>query len=239
MNPYVAEILGTFLLILIGNGVVANVLLDRTKGHAGGWIVVTAGWALAVYVAVAVVAPFSGAHLNPAVSLGLALHGTFEWTSLPGYVAAQLLGAFLGSAMVVAIYRSHFAGTESSAAKLACFSTAPQIREPIRNALSEVVGTFVLVVAVLYAEPAAVGLGSLGALPVALVVFAVGIGLGGTTGYAINPARDLGPRIAHALLPVPGKGGSDWGYAWIPIVGPLLGGALATGMYHLLEISQG
>ena len=239
MNAYVAEILGTFLLILIGNGVVANVLLDRTKGHAGGWIVVTAGWGLAVYVAVAVVAPFSGAHLNPAVSFALALHGTFEWGLLPGYVAAQLLGAFLGSTTVLALYRSHFASTDSQAAKLACFCTAPQIREPLRNSLSEVVGTFVLIAAVLYAEPAAVGLGSLGALPVALVVFAVGIGLGGTTGYAINPARDLGPRLVHALLSVPGKGSSDWGYAWVPIVGPLVGAALACALYELVEIPRG
>ena len=229
MNPLVAECLGTALLILIGNGVVANSLLGRTKGHAAGWLAITAGWALAVYVAVMVVAPFSGAHINPAVTVGLAVHGSFEWADVPGYVAAQFAGAAIGAALVLAIYRAHFVATDSPEMKLACFCTAPQIRSPLANAFSEVVATFVLLTAVFFAEEPAVGLGSLGALPVALVVFAVGVSLGGTTGYAINPARDLGPRLVHTLLPVPGKRDSDWGYAWVPGIAPLVGAALAAG----------
>ena len=242
MQPYVAEFSGTALLILLGNGVVANVVLKQTKGHSGGWIVITAGWALAVFTAVACVAPYSGAHLNPAVTVGLALAGSFGWSEVAPYVAAQLLGAVCGAGLVFAFYLPHYAATDDPAAKLATFATGPAIRSPVSNLFCEVVGTFVLVWAVLLAtkpgfhlaldggspQHVPVGLGSLEALPVGLVVFAIGLSLGGTTGYAINPARDLGPRIAHTLLPIPGKGDSDWGYAPIPVIGPLLGAALAA-----------
>lgn len=250
MNVYLAEVIGTAILILLGNGVVANVVLPRTKGHAAGWIVITAGWGLAVFTAVACVQQFSGAHLNPAVTLGLALAGELEWGLLPGYVAAQMAGAILGACLVYALYREHYRETDDAAAKLATFATGPAIRSWPDNLLSEVVGTFVLVYAVLLAadpsfslavgsEPqdVQVGLGSLGALPVGLIVFAIGLSLGGTTGYAINPARDLGPRIAHALLPIPGKGSSDWGYAPVPVVGPLLGAAAAAGLDALTRIA--
>lgn len=252
MNVYLAEVIGTAILILLGNGVVANVVLQRTKGHAGGWIVITAGWGLAVFTAVACVQQFSGAHLNPAVSFGLALAGKLDWSEFPGYVAAQLAGAFCGACLVFAFYRPHYAESDDAGAKLATFSTGPAIRSFADNLFSEIVGTFVLVYAVLLAvnpefslaigpEPqdVEVGLGSLGALPVGLIVFAIGLSLGGTTGYAINPARDLGPRIAHALLPVPGKGSSDWSYAPVPVIGPLLGAAAAAGLDAITRMSGG
>jgi glycerol uptake facilitator protein len=240
MPAYVAEFLGTALLILLGNGVVANVVLSRTKGHGGGWIVITAGWGFAVYVAVLCSTQFSGAHLNPAVTLGLALAGEFGWPQVPGYVAAQLLGAFAGACLVWTCYKDHYDTTDDPDAKLGTFCTAPAVRSPLRNALCEAVGTAVLVAAaILAADPSfelpgveedtpskvEVGLGSLGALPVALVVFSIGLSLGGPTGYAINPARDFAPRIAHALLPIPGKRDSDWSYAPIPALAPLLGAA--------------
>lgn len=248
MHPYVAEFIGTTILILLGNGVVANVLLRQTKGHGGGWIVITAGWGLAVFTAVACVEQFSGAHINPAVTFGLAIAGKFSWGQLPGYVAAQLLGGISGAALVFGFYHSHYAATDDPGAKLATFSTGPAIRHPLQNLLCEVVGTFVLLFAVLLAtrpgfqlaigpetQSVQVGMGSLGALPVGLVVFAIGLSLGGPTGYAINPARDLGPRIAHAILPVPRKGDSDWSYAPIPIIGPLLGAVLAALLLRLME----
>jgi glycerol uptake facilitator protein len=241
MHPYAAEFAGTALLILLGNGVVANVVLQQTKGHAGGWIVITAGWGLAVFTAVACVEQFSGAHINPAVTLGLAIAGSFPWSEVAGYVAAQMLGAIVGAMLVFGFYQPHYGATDDPAAKLATFATGPAIRQPAQNFFCEVVGTFVLMWAVLLAVKPGfnlsfsgqsmqvpVGLGSLGALPVGLVVFAIGLSLGGTTGYAINPARDLGPRIAHAVLPVPGKGDSDWSYAPIPVFGPLLGATLAA-----------
>ncbi len=242
MSPYVAEVVGTALLLLLGDGVVANVVLKGTKGEASGWIVITVGWAMAVFVAVFVVAGASGAHLNPAVTLGLAVAGTFSWAMVPGYVAAQVLGAAVGAALVYVHYRSHFAVTDDAEAKLAVFSTSPAIRKLGENLVSEIIGTFVLVFAVLYiAAPSLAGpdgtpggLGALDALPVALVVLVIGLGLGGPTGYAINPARDLGPRVVHALLPIPGKRDSDWGYAWVPVLGPLVGGALAAVLYLAL-----
>lgn len=240
MHPYVAEFAGTALLILLGNGVVANVVLRQTKGHAAGWIVITAGWGLAVFTAVACVGQYSGAHINPAVTFGLAVAGRFPWSDVPGYVVAQMLGAIAGAILVFGFYYPHYSATDEPADKLATFATGPAIRQPANNFFCEVVGTFVLMWAVLLAESpefqfafneqsmdVPVGLGSLGALPVGLVVFAIGLSLGGTTGYAINPARDLGPRIAHALLPVPAKGDSDWSYASIPVIGPLLGAMLA------------
>jgi glycerol uptake facilitator protein len=248
MHPYLAEFLGTALLVLLGDGVVANVVLPRTKGAASGWIVITFGWGMAVFVAVWCVGEASGAHLNPAVTLGLYATGKFAAGKVAGYVAAQLAGAFVGAGLVLTMYWHHYAASNDPAAKLATFCTGPAIRRTGSNLFSEIVGTMVLVLAVLLAvEPSIsmasqaaeglaapsmkIGLGSLGALPVGLLVLSIGLSLGGTTGYAINPARDLGPRLAHALLPVPGKGDSDWGYAWIPVVGPLLGGLIAAGIW--------
>ena len=243
MQAYLAEFVGTALLVLLGNGVVANVVLPKTKGTAAGWIVITFGWAMAAFVGVWCVGSISGAHLNPAVTLGLALAGKdFSWELVPGYMAAQMLGAIVGAVLVFLFYHDHYAASDDADAKLATFATGPAIRNPLSNLFSETVGTFVLVFAVLMAvEPIArsatvestfpslrIGLGALGALPVGLLVLAIGLSLGGTTGYAINPARDLGPRIVHALLPVPGKRDSDWSYAWIPVVGPMLGAALAV-----------
>ena len=249
MNPALAEFIGTALLITFGNGVVANVVLARTKGNNSGWIVITAGWALGVFVGVFSSQAVSGAHLNPAVTLAMAAAGKFSWSSVPGYVLAQLLGGVAGGALVFLHYREHFKATEDGNAKLACFSTAPNVRNLPQAFFCEVVGTFLLVLPVFFMTDAkiklpflpapssdvVIGLGTLGALPVALLVFAIGLSLGGTTGYAINPARDLGPRIAHALLPVPGKRDGDWGYAWIPVLGPLVGGLLAAFAHSLLK----
>lgn len=250
MNPFWAELIGTALLVTFGNGVVANVVLARTKGAGSGWIVITAGWALAVFVGVFCAQPVSGAHLNPAVSVGLAAAGEFEWARVPAYVVAQMLGGIGGAAVVFMFYRAHFGATEAGDAKLACFCTAPNIRSIPQAFFCEVTGTFLLILPVLLmteakltlpatssaaATEAPIGLGTLGALPVALVVFAIGLSLGGTTGYAINPARDLGPRIAHAFLPVPGKRDSDWSYAWVPVCGPVLGGLLAALVNRLLH----
>lgn len=243
MTPFIAEIIGTMLLILLGNGVVANVVLKGTKGNNSGWIVITTGWALAVFVGVTVAGPVSGAHLNPAVTLGLAIAGKFSWNLVPTYIAGEMIGAMLGAFLVWLFNKDHFAITEDEGAKLACFSTGPAIRKPISNLISEIIGTFVLVFVIFYfvdpslslhTDPdAKIGLGTVGALPVTLLVWAIGLSLGGTTGYAINPARDLGPRIMHSLLPV--KGSSDWGYAWIPIAGPIIGAAIAALLYGALS----
>ena len=236
MNPFFGELIGTALLILLGNGVVANVVLNETKGNGAGWIVITWGWGMAVFVAVFTVAAFSGAHLNPAVSIGLAVAGKFEWGQVPAYVLAQMLGAMIGAVLVWATYWQHFAQTEDPDLKLACFCTAPAVRSAPSNLFSEVIGTFVLVFAVLFLAVSVFGLGALDALPVGLLVLAIGLSLGGTTGYAINPARDLGPRIVHALLPMPGgKRDSDWGYAWVPVVGPVIGAVIAGLLYLALQ----
>jgi glycerol uptake facilitator protein len=234
MTPFVAEIVGTMLLILLGDGVVANVVLKGTKGEASGWIVITFGWAMGVFVAVFAVAAFSGAHINPAVTIGLAIAGNFAWEAVPMYVAGQMIGAFLGATLVWLHYRPHFAASDNPDLKLAVFSTGPAIRSTPDNVISEIIGTFVLVFAVLYLAAPDVGLGALDALPVAFVVLGIGLALGGTTGYAINPARDLGPRVAHAILPIPGKRDSDWGYAWIPVVAPVIGAAIAAGAFLVL-----
>ena len=234
MTPFIAEFIGTALLLLLGDGVVANVVLKGTKGENSGWIVITLGWAMAVFVAVFVVAASSGAHINPAVTLGLALAGKFAWAQVPLYLAAQFLGGAVGAALVWLHYRDHFNTTDDADAKLAVFCTAPAIRNTVSNVISEVIGTFVLVFAVLYIATPEVGLGALDALPVGLVVLVIGLCLGGTTGYAINPARDLSPRLVHFLLPIPGKRDSDWGYAWIPVVGPCLGGMLAGALFLAL-----
>ena len=239
----VAEILGTGTLILLGDGVVAGVLLNRSKAQNSGWIVITMAWAFAVFAGVIVAGPISGAHLNPAVTFGLFLDG-----ALPGdqpvltmlaYWAAEMIGAFLGAVIVFLHYYPHWSQTEDADLKLAVYSTGPAIRNYPWNFVSEVVGTFVLVFVIfMFGVNAAAtenpaGLASLGALPVALLVLVIGLALGGTTGYAINPARDLGPRIAHFLLPIPGKRDSDWAYSWVPVLGPMIGAALAYLVWNL------
>ncbi len=242
MSEFSAELIGTMFLILLGNGVVANVVLKGTKGNNAGWMVITTGWALAVFTGVVIAAPYSGAHLNPAVTLGLAIVGKFAWNKVATFILAQVIGSILGSVVVWMVYRDHFNTTEDPDAQLAVFSTGPAIKNSFFNLISEIVGTFVLVFVIFYFTQAEisdkktpVGLGSLGALPVAFVVWAIGLSLGGTTGYAINPARDFGPRIAHALLPIKKKGHSQWKYAWIPIIGPFIGAALAAVLYLLLK----
>ena len=236
MSPIAAEITGTAFLILLGNGVVANVVLNKTKGHHSGWIVIAFGWAIAVFVGVYVAAASSGAHLNPAVTIALAIAGKFSWALVPGYIAAQLVGAVIGSLLVWITYKKHFDETEDAAAKLAVFCTHPAIPNPFFNLMTEIVGAFALVFGVLFITGADVKLGSLDALPVALLVLGIGLSLGGPTGYAINPARDLGPRIVHFILPIKNKGGSGWAYSWIPIVGPIIGGVLAAFVYMILKI---
>lgn len=244
MSILAAEILGTMLLILCGNGVVANAVLKGTKGNNSGWIEITTGWALGVFIGVIVAGPYSGAHLNPAVTIALATAGKLSWSLVPEYLAGEMLGAMLGAFLVWLFYKDHFKITEDEGGKLACFSTGPAIRNTFSNLISEIIGTFVLIFVIFHlAGPsldlnggvdarAIIGLGSIGAIPVAFLVWVIGLSLGGTTGYAINPARDLGPRIMHAMLPV--KGSSDWSYAWIPIVGPIIGALIATLLYVTL-----
>jgi glycerol uptake facilitator protein len=234
LSIFGAEVIGTALLILLGNGVVACVLLNLSKGQNSGWIVITFGWGMAVMVAAFAVGQFSGAHLNPAVTVGFAVAGDTEWSDVPEYFAGEFVGAFIGATLVWLSYLDHWKETEDPGLKLACYSTAPAIRNPVSNLITEIVGTFVLVFGILafFANEATAATG-LGALIVGLLVFSIGLSLGGPTGYAINPARDLGPRIMHAILPIAGKGGSDWGYAWIPVVGPLIGGALGAGAFEL------
>ncbi|MCO5053412.1 MAG: aquaporin family protein [Verrucomicrobiae bacterium] len=245
MNSLLAEFIGTMLLVTFGNGVVANVVLARTKGFNSGWIVITAGWGLAVFVGVFCAQEFSGAHLNPAVTVAMAAAEKFAWTEVPGYLLAQLLGGLVGGMLVFCFYREHFKASNDADAKLACFCTAPNIRKISQAFFCELIGTFMLVFPVFLmvgakaklpsaSDEVLIGLGTLGAVPVALVVFAIGLSLGGTTGYAINPVRDLGPRLAHAILPVPGKRDSDWGYAWVPVIAPLVGGLLAALVYRLI-----
>jgi len=232
LSIFGAEVIGTGLLILLGDGVVAAVLLNHSKAQNGGWIVITWGWAMAVMVAVFAVGQFSGAHLNPAVTIGFAIEGRTEWGDVPEYLAGEFVGAFIGAALVWLSYLDHWRETEDPGLKLAVFCTAPAIRNPISNIITEVVGTFVLVFGVMaiFADEATAGAG-LGGLIVGLLVLGIGLSLGGPTGYAINPARDLGPRIMHAILPIPGKGTSDWGYSWVPVVGPLIGAALAAAAF--------
>ncbi len=234
MTPFIAEIIGTALLLLLGDGVVAKVVLKGTKVENSGWIVITFGWGMAVFVAVFIVAAYSGAHINPAVTLGLAAAGKFDWGLVPLYLLAQFIGGAIGAFLVWLHYRDHFNATADGDAKLAVFCTGPAIRNTVSNFISEVIGTFVLVFAVLYIIAPDVGLGALDALPVGLVVLVIGLCLGGTTGYAINPARDLSPRLMHFLLPIPNKRDSDWGYAWIPVLGPFVGGTLAGLLFLLL-----
>jgi glycerol uptake facilitator protein len=222
MNQFLGEFLGTMILILLGNGVVAGVCLKGTKSEGAGWMVITTAWAFAVIMGVYVAGQASGAHLNPAVTIALAVSGSFEWAQVPIYIAAQMLGAIVGACLVYLQYKPHYAMTEDQGSKLATFATGPAVRDTTSNLIGEFIGTFVLMF----------GLSAIGAnkfadgvnpLAVGVLISVIGLSLGGTTGYAINPARDLGPRIAHAFLPISGKGTSDWGYAWIPIVGPILG----------------
>jgi glycerol uptake facilitator protein len=233
MNPYLAEFLGTMLLILIGEGVVAGVLLKGSKAENAGWLTICIAWGLAVTFAIYAAGNISGAHLNPAVTIGLAINGDFEWSMAIGYIGAQFVGAFAGAVLVWLHYLPHWKGTQDSAAKLAVFSTAPAIRNSLSNLFSEVVATTVLVFGILFIGVNEFTQG-LKPLIVGALVTTIGLGLGGTTGFAINPARDLGPRIAHAILPIPEKGGSDWGYAWIPVVGPIIGGAIGAVLYGLI-----
>lgn len=236
MSEFSAELIGTAILILLGDGVVANVVLRGTKGEGSGWIVITWGWAMAVFVAVFIAGRYSGAHLNPAVTVGLAFAGKHDWGEVPLYIAAQMIGAALGAFLVWLHYHPHWQGTEDRGSKLAVFCTGPAIRSTPANFASEVIATFALVFGVLFLAAPEVGLGALDAVPVAFLVLVVGLALGGTTGYAINPARDLAPRIMHAILPIPGgKRDSDWGYAWIPVVAPILGGILAAALFMALD----
>jgi len=232
MNPFTAEVLGTMLLILFGDGVVAAVLLNKSKAQNSGWIVISTGWAMAVAIAVYAVGRVSGAHLNPAITLGLAVAGRFAWSNVPGYLAGQFLGAFLGALLVWLAYLAHWPETEDRTSKLAVFSTVPAIRRTPLNLVTEVIGTFALVLGVLaIAANSAPAQSGLTPLLVGFLVWAIGLSLGGPTGYAINPARDLGPRLAHAILPIPDKGGSDWGYSWVPVLGPVVGGVVGAVAY--------
>jgi glycerol uptake facilitator protein len=241
MSEFLAEIIGTMLLILLGNGVVANVVLKGTKGNNSGWIVITFAWGFAVMAGVIVAGPVSGAHLNPAVTLGLAMGGLFPWAKVGIYIAGELIGAMLGSLLVWAAYYDHYQAEADKGGILATFSTGPAIRKLPKNFITEVIGTFVLIFVIFNLagfefacnemSDIKVGLGSIGALPVAFLVVAIGLSLGGPTGYAINPARDLGPRIMHAILPIKNKGGSDWAYSWVPILGPVVGAAIAAALF--------
>ncbi len=235
MRAYVAELVGTALLVLLGDGGVAGVLLSKSKAQNSGWIVITTGWALAVAIPVYAVGRISGAHINPAITLALAVVGKFPWTLVPGYIAAQMLGAFIGAGLVWLAYLAHWPATQDASLKLMTFSTVPAIRRLPLNLLTEMIGTFVLVFGVMALgsyQPA--NTSGLTPLLVGFLVWAIGLSLGGPTGYAINPARDLAPRIAHSLLPIAGKGGSDWGYAWVPVVGPLVGGVAGALAYIAL-----
>lgn len=248
MNAYTAEFIGTMMLILFGNGVVANVVLARTKGSNAGWILINAGWGVAVFIGAFCSNEFSGAHINPAVTVAMVLSDNMEVTTAVGYIGAQMLGAMVGALVVYLFYREHFNVTDDKEAKLACFATAPAIRNLPQALFCEVVGTFALILPIfLMTDPSLVqesgarstetvlGLGSLGLLPVGLLVFGIGMSLGGTTGYAINPARDLGPRLMHAILPIRGKRDSDWSYSWVPVLGPMVGAVLAAAVYRLIS----
>lgn len=231
------EFLGTFVMILLGCGVVARTTLKGSKGNGGGWIVITLAWGLAVMCGVFISGPYTGAHLNPAVTLGLAMAGKFDWGMVLPYIISQFVGAFLGGVVVYVFYKDHFDITESKETKLGVFSTIPAIKNLRRNFISEAIGTFVLILVILFlaerGNTSEVGLGSIGALPVALLVVVIGMALGGTTGYAINPARDIGPRFAHHILPIKGKGDSQWKYAWVPLAGPIIGAAFAVLVFKL------
>lgn len=234
MTPFLGELIGTFLLVLLGNGVVANVVLNKSKGNNSGWLTIAAGWGIALFVGVYAVAASSGAHLNPAVSIGLAAAGKFAWSDVPLYAVGQTLGAMLGALIVWITYRQHFNQTTDPDAQLAAFCTGPAIRSPFDNLVTEAVCTFVLVFGIMLIVSPQASLGALDALPVALLLFGIGLSLGGPTGFAANPARDLGPRLMHAILPIANKRDSDWGYALIPVIGPTIGGLVAAVVFNML-----
>ena len=244
MTPFFAEIFGTFILLLLGIGTNANVVLNQTKGQNSGWLLITIGWGLSVFAGVVVAGPYSGAHINPAVTIGLASAGLFPWSDVPLFMLGQVIGAGIGVFLVWLNYKDHFNRTDDPAAKLGVFSTGPAIKNFPINFICEITGTFVLMFVILYfSEPefkadgiinAKVGLGSIGAIPVALLVVVIGIALGGTTGYAINPVRDLVPRIMHTILPIPKKGGSNWSYSWVPVLGPITGAVIASIIYLII-----
>jgi glycerol uptake facilitator protein len=249
MQTLVAEALGTMLLVLLGDGVVANVVLNRTKGENSGWIVITVGWGVAVAMAVYAVGRISGAHLNPAVTIALAAIGSFAWADVPGYIVAQMAGGFIGAILVWLMYMPHWRVTADPAAKLAVFCTGPAIRNTATNFIGEMIGTAVLLFGILaiaanaqtLSKPGDVDLSfvfsrGLQPLLVGILVLGIGLSLGGPTGYAINPARDLAPRLAHAVLPIPGKGSSDWGYSWIPVLAPIVGGAIGACLYSYIGL---
>ena len=231
MTPFLAEFIGTTMMMIIGNGVVANVVLPKTKGNNGGLISIVLGWTLADFVGVYISSSSSGAHLNPAVTIAFATAGKFDWSLVPMYLFAQLLGSMLGAFLVWMVYKDHFNACENAADQLACFSTGPSIRKLPQNFIVETLATFIFITGIFYIKPAGSEIGSFSALPVALLVAGIGFGIGGPTGWAINPARDLGPRIMHFVLPIKGKGPSDWGYAAIPVFGPIVGGILAAIIY--------
>ncbi|WP_322907717.1 MIP/aquaporin family protein [Paenibacillus campi] len=237
MSPFLAELVGTMILIALGGGVCAGVSLRKTFSESSGWMVIGAGWGLAVAMAVYAVGSISGAHLNPAVTLALAFNGDFPWSEVPAYILAQIIGAMAGALLVYLQYLPHWGVTPDPAAKLGVFSTSPAIKDPLGNMLSEIIGTFIFVM-VLLSMGANQFTQGLHPLIVGLLVVSIGLSLGGTTGYAINPARDFGPRLMHFLLPIPGKGSSNWGYAWVPIVGPLLGGSLGGLFYKHVFLDQ-
>lgn len=232
MAMYSAEFLGTAVLILLGSGVCANLALNKSKAQGGGWIVVTAAWGFAVAVAAYMTGWVSGAHLNPALTIALAVIGSFEWGLVPGYIIAQLLGAIVGASLTFAAFKDHFAATDDADAKLGIFATGPAIRNNVSNFITEAIGTAMLVAGILGITNSNNNMGAVGTLMVGFLVWSIGLSLGGPTGYAINPARDLGPRIAHAILPIPGKRDSDWGYALIPILGPIVGGTIGALIYQ-------
>ncbi len=234
MTAFLSELFGTMILILLGDGVVANVLLSKTKGNNSGLIVITFGWALAVFAGVVVSATGSASHLNPAITIAMAAFNGFPWSDVPVYIAGQMIGAMLGAFLVWVSYKKHYDETVGNDLILATFCTGPAIRSSVYNFLSEMIATFVLVFGILYFAKPSNPIGSIDAIPVAFLVLGIGLSLGGTTGYAINPARDLGPRIMHAILPIKNKGASDWGYSWVPILGPIAGACLAGFVFTLL-----
>ena len=231
MTPFVAELLGTALVVTIGDGVVANNILPNTKGNNGGLVTIVLGWVIAVFIGVYATSSISGGHLNPAVTIAFASAGKFSWALVPSYILAQILGAMLGALIVWMIYKDQFNESKDQAAQLAVFSTGPSIRNLPQNFIVETLATLVFLLGIFFIKPASSDLGALSALPVALLVGGIGFGLGGPTGWAINPARDLGPRIMHFLLPIKGKGSSDWAYAAVPVIGPIVGGLLAAIIY--------
>ncbi|TFJ93334.1 MIP/aquaporin family protein [Lentibacillus salicampi] len=237
MTEFLAELIGTMVLIILGGGVVAGVVLKKTKSEGTGWVMITIGWGLGVTMGVYAAGVVTDAHINPAVTLGFAAAGEFPWAKVPMYISAQVIGAFIGAVIVFFNYLPHWKETDDQVAQRDVFSTTPAILSPFSNLVSEMIGTFVLLLGLMFIGANEFSEG-LNPVVVGLLIVAIGMSLGGTTGYAINPARDLGPRIAHALLPIPRKGGSGWGYSWIPIVGPILGGVYGAVFYNAFFLGE-